>query len=99
MSLFCFVCSRSTTSSPTPFHPQHKPTTTTTTNPPQPDDVDGYGQAPLHLAALRGNLPVVEYLVLDADAQTGRKVRIGGLLLVCVFLWGYRRVGCVYVYV
>lgn len=40
----------------------------------QPDDVDGYGQAPLHLAALRGNLPVVEYLVLDAEAQTGRKV-------------------------
>jgi len=41
------------------------------------DDVDGYGQSPLHLAALRGNLPVVEYLLLDADSQTERKDKNG----------------------
>lgn len=41
------------------------------------DDVDGYGQTPLHLAALRGNFSVVEYLVLDADARTDRKDRNG----------------------
>lgn len=54
-------------------HPHHNYTN-------QPDDVDGYGQAPLHLAALRGNLPVVEYLVLDADAETGRKVWMCSLI-------------------
>lgn len=31
----------------------------------------------MHLAALRDNLPVAEYLVLDADAQTTRKVSAG----------------------
>jgi hypothetical protein len=30
---------------------------------------DAYGQAPLHLAALRGNLDAVEYLVLEAKVS------------------------------
>jgi len=33
------------------------------------DNVDSYGQTPLHLAALRGNYSVVEYLVMDCDAN------------------------------
>jgi len=32
-----------------------------------PNNVDSYGQTPVHLAALRGNYAVVEYLVLDCD--------------------------------
>lgn len=40
----------------------------------QVDTVDNYGQTPLHLAAMRGNLSVVEYFVLDADVQTDTKV-------------------------
>ena len=32
------------------------------------DNTDAYGQTPLHLAALRGNYPAVEYLVMDCDA-------------------------------
>lgn len=35
------------------------------------DNVDSYGQTPLHLAALRGNYSVVEYLVMDCDANIG----------------------------
>jgi ankyrin repeat protein len=31
---------------------------------------DAYGQAPLHLAALRGNLDAVEYLVLEAKVSS-----------------------------
>ncbi len=35
---------------------------------------DSYGQTPLHLASLQGNLDSVEYLVLQANVsrQTGR---------------------------
>jgi ankyrin repeat protein len=40
----------------------------------QVDREDEFGQTPLHLAALRGKLPVVEFLVLDADAPADRKV-------------------------
>ena len=32
------------------------------------DNSDAFGQTPLHLAALRGNYPAVEYLVMDCDA-------------------------------
>ena len=32
------------------------------------ENVDSFGQTPLHLAALRGNFPAVEYLVMDCDA-------------------------------
>ena len=35
------------------------------------DNVDAYGQSPLHLAALRGTYSVVEYLVMDCDAPIG----------------------------
>ena len=34
------------------------------------DDSDGYGQTPLHLASLRGNLGVCEYLLVDAVTTT-----------------------------
>ena len=34
------------------------------------DDADGYGQTPLHLASLRGNLGVCEYLLVDAVTTT-----------------------------
>ena len=34
------------------------------------DDADGYGQTPLHLASLRGNLGVCEYLLVDAVVAT-----------------------------
>lgn len=40
----------------------------------QVETTDNYGQTPLHLAAMRGNLSVVEYFVLDADVQAGTKV-------------------------
>jgi ankyrin repeat protein len=40
----------------------------------QVETTDNYGQTPLHLAAMRGNLSVVEYFVLDADVQAGIKV-------------------------
>lgn len=56
------------------------------------DDVDGYGQTPLHLAALRGNFSVVEYLVLDADARTDRKDRNGSTPADLAFKKGQRKV-------
>lgn len=34
------------------------------------DAVDAYGQTPLHLASLRGNVDVVNYLLEDAKSQS-----------------------------